>query len=984
VASGRLFADEIDFTRDIRPILSDKCFACHGPDDDHREGGFRLDVLESALGEADSGERPIVPGEAEASEVLRRLTTDDEFEVMPPADSDKKISVEEIALIRRWIADGAPWKQHWAFLRPQRPQPPKVAAESWVANPIDAFILAKLEGEGLQPNERADKATLLRRLTLDLTGLPPSLEEIEAFLADDSPKAYDRVVRRLLRSPRYGEHMARFWLDAARYGDTHGLHLDNYREMWPYRDWVVQAFNRNQPFDQFIVEQLAGDLLPEPTLDQLVATGFNRCHITTNEGGSIKEEVYVRNVVDRVVTTGTVMMGLTFECTRCHDHKYDPFTMEDFYSLFSYFNSIDGEPLDGNKKDHAPVIRVPGKRQQNRLDNLAAQIVSLEGQLNGPWPSIDAGQQAWEQELLAAADEEDNAIELGEWYWVGPFTENLRYLKNRKHGPEGQEINLAQEFTVGTGEKLHWVPRWEWMDAEPHTNLPGDTAANFLYRKITAPAATSVPISLGSGDGIKVYLNNKQILNKDVTREVAADQERLDLKLNAGDNHLLLKIMNHGGPTGFCFALKSGKSRVPVAIVEAAKTDLPNRTDQQKQYLRNYYRYHVADSVEFKKVKRRLAALRRRWSDVDRTIPCTLIWREASSPREAFVLARGEYDQPGDKVSRRTPQVLPPMDPSLPQNRLGLAHWLVSSEHPLTARVAVNRFWQQFFGVGIVKTAEDFGSQGEPPSHPALLDWLAVDFVESGWDVRALVKQIVTSNAYQQSSRGKREKYDRDPENRLVARGPRFRLDAEVLRDQALAVSGLLVEQLGGPSVKPPQPDGLWFAVGYSGSNTVRFVGDEGSDKIHRRTLYTFIKRTAPPPQMGIVDAPSREACVVRRERTNTPLQALLLMNDPQYFEAARALARRTLREGGETIESRAAYLFRLCACRHADPWEIEELVKDYRQHEETFCSNRDACDEVVDASENGSASDEDPAELAAWTMVANLVLNLDEVLSKN
>ena len=846
---------QIDFTRDVRPILSDKCFTCHGPDEGKREGGFRLDVVESALEEADSGDRPIVPGDLDASQIYQRLIIDDEDLRMPPVEVEKPLTPAEVETIRLWIDQGAEFEEHWAFITPSRPPAPNIEHKNKARNPIDNFIVARLANAGLTGSPEADKVTLARRVTFDLTGLPPTPAEIDAFLRDDSADAYERLVERLLRSPRYGEHMARFWLDAARYGDTHGLHLDNYREMWLYRDWVVDAFNRNLPFDQFTIEQLAGDLLPDPTLEQLVATGFNRCHVTTNEGGSIVEEVYVRNVVDRVVTTGTVFMGMTFECSRCHDHKFDPFTMNDFYSMFAFFNSIDGSAMDGNRKDPAPVIRVPSDEQERQLEEYNERVSELERRLRDPWPEVDQLQAEWEKELLREPTDSDDG-----------------------QSDDGQ--------------------------SDDETKLPEE----------------------------------------------------------------LLKIV---------------------------RTTPHERGASQARKLRGHFRNKVAKHEELAEVRSDLEQTRKARKELEGKIPTTLIFRERAEPRPAFYLERGEYDQRGDQVSRRTPTALPPMSEGLPRNRLGLARWLLDPQHPLTARVAVNRLWQQVFGAGIVKTLEDFGSQGELPSHPELLDWLAMELMQptvkteadelpSRWDVKHIMRLIVTSATYRQSSRATVELIERDPENRLLARGPRFRLDAEMLRDQALSVSGLLHEKLGGPSVKPPQPDGLWFSVGYSGSNTVRFVADKGPDKVHRRTLYTFVKRTSPPPQMTTFDAPSREACTMRRERTNTPLQALLLMNDPQYVEAAHALAARSIREGGGGVDSRAAYMFRLCTGRRPDSWELDQLRDELRQQLEMYRQDVAAAEKLLSVGDATAEPDLDAYEMAAWTMVANLILNLDEVVTKN
>lgn len=1010
VASGltRVRGDEpLDFGRDIRPILSDKCFACHGPDEADRSGGFRLDLKESAFGEADSGERPIVPGNVEASEVVRRITSDDEYLRMPPADSHKSLKAEEIEKIRRWIAEGAAWKEHWSLIAPTRPELPSVKQEAWPRNEIDRFILARLEREKLAPARVADKATLLRRVTLDLTGLPPTPEELEAFLQDDSREAYEKVVDRLLASPRYGEHMARYWLDVARYGDTHGMHLDNYREMWPYRDWVVQSFNRNQPFDRFTIEQLAGDLLPNPTDEQMIATGFNRCHVTTNEGGSIAEEVEVRNVVDRVVTTGTVFMGLTFDCTRCHDHKYDPLTMKDFYSFYAYFNSLDGNPLDENREDPAPVIKAPSPEQKEQLASLAKEIAGIEAKLTGPWPEVDAAQTAWEercrQDVAAEEEVEDDkfsvaAVEkqadggresfgqltVGDWYWVGPFGNDRRYLRSRKQGPEGKKVVLEDTFKLPTGEQVGWVRKPEWVDGSIHTDLPGELVANFLTRTISTEKAQKITLSLGSDDAIRVYLNNRQVFNKNVERPVAADQDSVELTLKPGKNQLLVKITNYQGGAGFYFKITSPQKIIPGGIFDLARIPVNQRTTEDQKRLRDFYRNNLSDSKELKAAQQELNTKRDARMAVEREVPTTLVWREKAEPVQSHLLNRGEYDQVGDPVPRQTPSFLPPMSEELPNNRLGLAKWLLDASHPLTARVNVNRFWQQVFGTGLVKTSEDFGSQGEPPSHPELLDWLAVDFRENGWDVKRLMKQMVMSATYQQSSRVTPELWQRDPGNRLLARGPRARMQAEMIRDQALFTSGLLVEKMGGPSVKPPQPGGLWEAVGYSGSNTVKFKADTGHEMVHRRSLYTFIKRTAPPPQMNALDAPSREVCIMRRERTNTPLQALLLMNDTQFFEAAVALADRTLEEGGSSSEQRAEWMLRECLCRQPQPAEIETLSKGVIEDLEHYRAHPKAAEQVIKVGEFVPETSLDQAELAAWTMAANTVLNLDEFLNKN
>jgi len=1002
---------DVNFTQDVLPILSDHCYACHGPDEEHRQGGFRLDKKQGAFGKADSGALPIVPGEPAASELMRRINTNDVELRMPPATTNKALTADEIDLLRRWIHQGASWNEPWSLVPPEAADLPIVQNTSWPENPVDYFVLARLEEAGLKPSPKADKVNLIRRVTFDLTGLPPTVAEVDGFLADNSAEGYAEVVDRLLQSPRYGEHMARYWLDAVRYGDTHGLHLDNYREIWPYRDWIIQAFNNNMPFDHFAVQQLAGDLLPNPSRDQLVATGFLRSNVTTNEGGSIRKEVHVRNVVDRVVTVGTVFMGMTLDCSRCHDHKFDPVTMDDFYSLFAFFNSIDGSPMDGNRKDHAPIIRVPSAEQQRHLDRYDQQIAATLKRLRAPWPEIDTLQQRWEEKLMSRQRSDNsqppavhvpanNPVILGDWYTVGPFNDAPHYIFQRRHGPEGKTVRLEDQFTRTSGEDLAWERRPEWTDGKPYIGLPGNVAVNFLFRTMTVNQARQVTISLGSGDNLKVFLNNKQILGKDAKRSVAADQETVELALQQGENQLLLKIGNYGGESGFYFALPSAQPSIPKEIASFVSLPTDDRSVEQVQQLRDFFRGRIAVAAALEKVRADLWQLRAARAELDRHVPTTLIWRESAEPRPAHLLKRGQYDQPGHAVKRRTPVALPPMDADHSQNRLGFAQWLFNPAHPLTARVTVNRLWQQLFGTGLVKTAEDFGSQGEPPSHPELLDWLATTFREDGWDMQAMMKRLVMSKTYRQSSvishhplesgrdlESAPENSQRrilDPENRLLARGPRFRLDAEMLRDQALFISGLLVEKIGGHPVKPPQPDGLWYAVGYTDSDTVRFVADRGTTNIHRRTLYTFIKRTAPPPQMSILDAPSRESCVVRRERTNTPLMSLMLFNDSQYVAAARALGEQTMRKAENNDRSRAAYMFRLCTCRKPTAEELNDLVRGFEEQLAHYATNLSAAKKLVTVGELPFDETLEIGELAAWTMIANMLLCTDEVVTKN
>jgi hypothetical protein len=1012
LASNAFAAEsDIDFDRDIRPILSDNCFACHGPDEAHREGGFRLDRKDSAFGKADSDETVIVPGKPEQSVLIARITSEDDDLKMPPADSTKSLTPEQIELLKKWVAEGATWQEHWAFIPPVKHELPKVSQPDWCRNPIDNFILNRLDAVGLKPSSQASKETLIRRLTLDLTGLPPTMAEVDAFVNDDSSDAYEKVVDRLLTSRRYGENMARYWLDAARYGDTHGLHLDNYREMWPYRDWVVQSFNQNMPFDQFTFEQLAGDLLPQPTEDQLIATGFNRCHVTTSEGGSIAEEVHIRNVVDRVVTTGTVFLGMTFDCTRCHDHKYDPFTQRDFYSMSAFFNSIEGNPLDGNKKDHEPVIKVLTDEEKSRIAELKQKASDVRDEIRRQLVEYVYIESAVPTEVKLPEPQEfvwieDSVPEGGRAQGGWEFVTKPKPVFSGEKASTRTATGLSQHFfdqaktplKIADGDVFFcyvfldgknlpneimlqfndgsWDHRAYWGNDlidwgkkdSPSRFHKGSLPEKDQWVRLEVPAS-EVGLKAGSlvngwaftqYDGT-VYWDKAGIVSK-------ADQTPIYESLLAWDRDQ-----------------KAAKAAsLPADIKPIVQLEGDQRSDTQQKQLQDYFVEHVCETSRniFNPLHKTIADAEKQVTGIENAAATTLVFRETKEPKPAYILNRGEYDQKKDEVPRAVPGILPPLPDGVPADRLGLAKWLTDRQHPLTARVTVNRFWQQFFGTGLVKTAEDFGSQGEPASHPQLLDWLAVQFQDDGWDVHKTLKRIVMSATYRQSS-AQSGPVGRDPENRLLSRGPRFRLDAEVLRDQALFASGLLVEKLGGPSVKPPQPDGLWFAVGYSGSNTVRFKADEGPDKVHRRTLYTFLKRTAPAPQMSIIDAPSRESCTVRRERTNTPLQALLLLNDPQYVECARGLADRVLRDGGDSAKSRATYMLQFCTSRKPDDSEIAELLAVVDDLKKVYANDPEAAAKLVSQGTAQTTTPEQAAELAAWTMAANLVLNLDEVLTK-
>ncbi len=808
----------IDFNRDIRPILADNCFKCHGPDEKERKAKLRLGTRAGAVAELPGGNIAVVPSKPEASALMERITAAETTKRMPPAKTGKKLTPQQIASLRQWIAEGAKYSQHWAFIKPERPPVPTFSREptasAWPRNDIDAFILARLQKEGLKPSPEADKITLIRRVTLDLTGLPPTPAEVDTFLKDDRSDAYERLVDRLLQSPRYGERIALEWLDAARYADTHGYHIDSGRDMTRWREWVIDAFNKNLPFDQFTIQQLAGDLLPNATLEQKIASGFNRNHMINFEGGAIPQEYHTAYIVDRVNTTATVWLGLTVGCAQCHDHKYDPITQKEFYQLYAFFHNVPENGLDGSKGNAAPLLKTATAEQQLRLDRLTASI----------------------------------------------------------------------------------------KEAERHL-----------------VAALTVPPVRG----------------------------------------------------------------------------LAQSTQAHQQ----------------------LTKLRKERDDLDKQIPSTMVMQEMPQPRETFLLIRGQYDKKGEKVTAGVPSFLPPLRPApspptpLPQgergeekgvprplgergrgegdgplNRLDLARWLVDPEHPLTARVIVNRYWQMYFGTGLVKTAEDFGIQGDPPSHPELLDWLATEFIRTGWDVRRMQRLIVTSATYRQASTATPELLAKDPENRLLARQSRLRLQAEFIRDQALAVSGLLNGEIGGASVFPYQPKGLWEELmsRADGANWTAqtYTPSKGKD-LYRRTMYTFWKRTCPPPTLATFDAPDRETCTVRRARTNTPLQALILMNDPTYIESARKLAERMLTEAGPTPEARLTFAFRLAVSRSPRPEEVAVLKKVLDTQLAAFAKDEAAALKLLSVGEAKRNEKLSPAELAAYAMVANVILNLDETVTR-
>ena len=1021
ISNQSLRAKEIDFSKNILPVLSNNCFGCHGPDKAKRKAGLRLDEAEGAKAKLESGSIALVPGNVSKSEIYQRITSTDPDEVMPPADSGKKLTKEETENIKEWIKSGGEWGKHWSFEKPVKSKVPEITNNEWKAeNPIDRFIHSRLEQEGTSPEKEATKETLIRRATFDLTGLPPTVNEIDQFLSDSSSNAYEKLLDRLLKSPRYGEQMARIWLDAARYADTHGLHLDNERSIWPYRNWVIDSFNNNQPFDQFTIEQLAGDLLPDASIEQKVATGFNRCNVTTGEGGSIDAEYYVRYAVERVETTSTVWLGLTAGCANCHDHKFDPLSQKEFYQLFSYFYSLTEKAMDGNKLLPPPSMKAPTKVQRAEMTFLKDKINAAQNEIPEITKHIDYQDPQAGKELKALDS-------TSEFVWIedsipakakplgNEGDKSWKFVKKSEENPvlSGETsttrtaTGLSQHFFEGANPPLiiaegdvlfahvyldsknppetiqlqfrtnDWNHRAFWGSNKgysiegktDHTNFPmGELPEKGKWVRLEVPAKT-VGLSLGSKVngwaftqfGGKVHWDKSGI----VTRKLS-DKQLASFSLWQQ------------------YQLKGHSSSLPKEVQEALKVKSDQRTEEQKNRLMTHYflKVNPETKANFEPTLRRESEAKGRLTAIEKVIPSTLIMEDRKEPRQAYILERGESTQQREKVSPNIPEWIAPPNKDAPPNRLGLAKWLVSSEQPLTSRVTVNRFWQQLFGTGLVKTSEDFGVQGEQPSHPELLDWMAVDFMESGWDVKRLIKQILMSSTYRQSSKANPEKFKQDPENRILARGPRFRLDAESIRDQALAMSGLLGNQIGGKSVKPYQPAGLWKPVGFGGSNTSVFKQDNG-EALYRRSMYTFWKRTSHPPSMAIFDAPNRETCTVRRERTNTPLQALVLMNDVQFFEAARKFGERAMREGGNGTEERIMFIFRTALGRLPSETEKSSILNLYNEQLKDFSNNNGTVTEILSTGESGVDKTLNAAELASWTMITHLILNLSEIVTK-
>ena len=1029
----------VEFNRDIRPILSDACFKCHGPDASSRKAKLRLDTEAGAFAARESV-ITITRGKPEESELIHRILSTDPDEHMPPPEAARRLTSRETALLRRWIEQGATWENHWAFIPPRRPAVPALSGSPSSANAIDAFVRATLAVHGLKPSPEAAGEMLLRRVTFDLTGLPPTPAEMDAFLADRSPHAYETVVDRLLASPRYGERMAVRWLDAARYADTNGYQSDGERTMWRWRDWVIDAFNRNVPFDQFTIEQLAGDLLPGATLQQKIATGFNRNHRGNGEGGIVAAEYAVEYVVDRVDTTATVWLGLTVGCARCHDHKYDPISQREFYQLFAFFNNIPEQGRALKFGNSPPYLKSPTDAESVALSALDEKLAHVTKAFRKLRPEIETAQRAWEATLVAqpalpwtvtdglqvrfeldgqlasavgsaapARFEEGESVfasaprghaaefdgrrfvncgDVGRFGFFDKFTLAAWLQPN---GPKGGAIvsrMVEQDADSGFASdsegysvhlkdgRIHVYLTKRWLDDA----LRVETEATLMAGRWHHVTVTYDGTRLASG--VKVFIDGQpqklRVLLDELNQNFATKQP-LRIGAGGGPGNRFHGLINDVRVYGRVLTNEEvGVVATPESVTELAMLPAAKRTASQQAKLQlAYLEQHAQEPL--RAAYRDVVSHQRKRDAMFEGIPTTMVMEEMPTPRETFILKRGEYDKPADRVHPAFPAVLAAGEGAGegPKNRLDFALWLVSPQHPLTARVAVNHHWQTFFGAGLVRTVEDFGAQGEPPTHPELLDWLATEFVRTGWDVKAMHRLIATSATYRQSSQATQEILTRDPDNRLLARAPRLRLSAEMVRDQALFVSGLLVEKKGGPSVKPYQPANLWKEL-----SGVEYVQDHG-EKLWRRSLYTFWKRTSPPPTMMTFDAAGREACSVKASRTSTPLQALALMNEVTFVEAARRLGERMLKEGGSTAEAQIIFAFRLATSRAPRTAELAVLRAGLEDFRARYRADDKAALALVSVGEAPRDESLSVNELAACAAVANLILNLDEVITR-
>lgn len=1008
-------AEPVDFNRDIRPILSDHCFQCHGPDAATRVSDLRLDQRDDLFKKLESGVHAVTPGNTESSELVRRIHSADPDEKMPPPDADRQLNTDQVKLLSQWVAEGAKWREHWSFTQPLR-HAALHADHPWVRNAIDGFVLDKILAADLKPSPEANRRTLLRRLSLDLTGLPPTPDVLRDFLADDSPESYERALDALLRSPHYGERMALMWLDAARYADTSGYQNDGPRTMWRWRDWVIESLNDNKPFDAFTIEQLAGDLLDSPTLDQRIATGFNRNHRGNAEGGIIPEEYQVEYVVDRVEATSTVWLGLTMGCARCHDHKYDPILQKDFYGLFAFFNRVPESGRAIKEGNSPPYLVAPTRTQQQQRQQLRDEERQLEEEWRSIQPEFKKQFAKWQKQPNPSLAEwnvdeglvyhtalDEIGIETGEekpsvTFVPGRVGNGVQVMGEAMAVGDQGNFGYFDAFTLaawvnpdkltgtiisrmtpvyrGDGYYLHLedgriqvnlVKRWldDSIRVESKVSIPAKTWSHVLVTYDGSRVA----------NGIRIYVDGKVHEHKvllDGLNQTFASTE--PLRIGGGHRDF------HGSIDELRVYDRAVNANEALWIAEPATVQeifaMGNRSTRQESKLREYYGL-LAATPDLRSLVRRRREKIAELAVFEANLPTVMVMQDQPGVRETFVLNRGQYDQPGERVDAATPKVLPPFPATLPRNRLGLARWLVDSKNPLTARVFVNRVWQMHFGEGLVRTPEDFGVQGARPTHAELLDWLAVEFMESGWDIKHLHKVIVMSATYRQSSAWS-ESAAHDLDNRLLSRGPRVRLQAEMIRDQALALGGLLTRRLGGPSVKPYQPAGLWQEI----ATVTEYEQATGSD-LYRRSMYTYWKRTVPPPTMMAFDATSREACVVRRSRTNTPLQALALMNDVTFVEAARGMAQIVLAGKDQSPEGLVAGVFERATSRRPTQQETTVLRRAYTRLLAEFEDDPERARQWVEHGQLQLPVKHDVKRLAALSTVASLVLNLDEVITR-
>ena len=1009
--------DGISYNRDIRPILSNHCFSCHGLDEKHRKAKLRLDVREEAIMSRD-GIQAIAPGSIEDSESWMRIISDDEDEVMPPPETHKSLTAEEKKLVKQWIEQGAPYEGHWAFIAPKKSEVPKVQGAQ---NPIDAFVQDRLKKEGLAASPSAEKQTLLRRVYLDLTGLPPTLEELDAFMNDQSPDAWDKVIDDLMNRTAYGEHMARFWLDLARYADTHGLHLDNERSMWLYRDWVVKAFNQNLPFDEFTRWQLAGDLLPDRTLDQQVASGFNRCNVTTGEGGSIAKEWIYRYAVDRTSTAVEVWMGLTAGCATCHDHKFDPLSTKEYYSLYSFFHSAADPAMDGNKLDTPPVIQVPTEEQKAELSKLDKQIAEARKNFNqalakfkyvdpadqNPRPKPKVSKTVWFEDEFP----EGKLITVGGGVKFtgpkeGPVFKGNKSLTRTVRNQVGQDVltgvknlRIPTNGTIFAHCFLDPENPPEAIMLQFHVNGWNHRAVWGAHEKIGwGKEGTHQRVVMGklpqTGKWVELKFPASKIGLSPKTKVTGFALTQFSGTVN-WDHFGISSTLDQANDPFYSWSAwkklpenqrKQDLSQVLQRRLKGKDPEKWNSRDENDAFTHWRNQVYKGFPEELAAINKKKEEIEKKKEALKKEIPSTFVMADLPKARESFVMVRGQYDNPGEKVSRGVPAFLPSLPPKPKDrdyNRLDLADWLVRNDHPLTSRVIVNRIWQQFFGTGLVKTSSDFGTQGELPSHPELLDWLAVQFMEEGWDFRLFIKRILTSKTYRQSSKVSPTLLEKDPDNRLLARGSRYRLDAEIVRDQALHLSGLLVGKVGGRGVMPYQPPNIWEPVGFGNSNTRYYKQGKGDD-LYRRSLYTFYKRTAPAPFMSTFDAPNREQSCSGRGKSNTPMQALQLLNDVQHVEAARNFAEKIIHKGGKQDQAKISWAWRAATSRNPSREEIEIVQDLLNQNRKRYAQDLKSAEDLIGFGESEPDAKIKPIELAPWTLVANMILNLDEVVNKN